>query len=742
MDDPAQTTAPPPSPHLLIAAALSDPGHDILLADNADTLVYIDPPSFKSTGHLQPESPSCIPHRVNSQNLLRTESLDLTRPFEARKLAPTIKRRGLAGVLPSGIRYVVDLTPPSEGDEAVTFTTELSCPLGIRTWARSKERWGLPEHCVGGTDENEEGGSQSALPAEYSGSRHRRGIVDILKVLHYINPCLDTPCKMWTYFALAKVLGIATHSEINVHILTWVYDPDNTKFIELHPEVAYRIACGIQCERMCQDAFSILVGEEALLRLADAGKEPRLQWPSRTIHGRPREPLEDGDRQRVEYASHSLLDRVIDRFLELAGADMLWFSQITAYHSIQAHTHTCYDCEHAANLVNTLKQYIRGHIFTVLAVNAGTAVTGKLSKKVVADDSYPTQDFVDACNSMSLPERIMTYSFWKGLVVIDDVSHRLFNPGPELGIRTLADVGSPLASFLAQGSAEIGNVDLSDLLLRANQYNRHVDPMSPRFGFRTIAMECIIEARTNTGVLGPLTWQHLASIFNPQDFIDQARSYIAVVAEQMIQAIRPDASFSITDTLTCLVDSEIQFLPLWAGGNEDGTGGVYTDQGMAELDTCGFSMFQPAVPTGHTVPSSISFPGADTSMYESTVQGASHRATASHLTDVMSVASEAFSAFSEDLSEQVDNIVPCVDQDAGTLSTSSGKQPEQADEDEFCVNMDSSADDELEDYFDTDSDDDDGGTAMVDSSGAIDALEDVAAGLERIDLGDVEAVSD
>lgn len=57
-------------------------------------------------------------------------------------------------------------------------------------------------------------------------------------------------------------------------------------------------------------------------------------------------------------------------------------------------------------------------------------------------------------------------------------------------------------------------------------------------------------------------------------FLDELASYIDHICHSMLS--KPDGSelTMLTDTLLCLTDKEWQYLPLWAGGNDDGSGGV------------------------------------------------------------------------------------------------------------------------------------------------------------------------
>lgn len=92
-----------------------------------------------------------------------------------------------------------------------------------------------------------------------------------------------------------------------------------------------------------------------------------------------------------------------------------------------------------------------------------------------------------------------------------------------------------------------------------------------------------------------------AIFFNLQDFFVEAHGYIEDFARQMLQSsdayLREEPlEIGITNTLVCLAESEWKYLPLWAGGNDDGSGGVYVDQ--PDTADLGFSSPGPDIHTG------------------------------------------------------------------------------------------------------------------------------------------------
>lgn len=75
---------------------------------------------------------------------------------------------------------------------------------------------------------------------------------------------------------------------------------------------------------------------------------------------------------------------------------------------------------------------------------------------------------------------------------------------------------------------------------------------------------------------GALPW------FNLDEFFTEAENKIKMISAAMLRPpdfdSRPDPlDVVLTDTLLCLEDSEWKYLPLWAGGNDDGSGGVFDD---------------------------------------------------------------------------------------------------------------------------------------------------------------------
>ncbi|KAH8755925.1 hypothetical protein BGZ57DRAFT_859686 [Hyaloscypha finlandica] len=125
--------------------------HSALLEGDALVLIRYpnNQPAFDPSGFQLSTT-----HRVHSANLLATGSAIFKHKLEDEwQNHRAIKRAGLLNNLPSGIKYVIDLTPPEEGDDALALTADLSCSPGVRYWFTAQSRLGVAQSLVAGKDE-------------------------------------------------------------------------------------------------------------------------------------------------------------------------------------------------------------------------------------------------------------------------------------------------------------------------------------------------------------------------------------------------------------------------------------------------------------------------------------------------------------------------------------------------------------------------------------------------------------
>lgn len=121
-----------------------------------DTLVFVDFPTPSNPAH----NVDCfvyawdsVKFRMDSKKLLDTGSSKL-----ADMLKPTYqfriqRRRKMVNKLPEGVKYLLDLTPPSEGDDLVFQMTEVSLTPGVTTWWTASEKHRVDDYVVTGHDD-------------------------------------------------------------------------------------------------------------------------------------------------------------------------------------------------------------------------------------------------------------------------------------------------------------------------------------------------------------------------------------------------------------------------------------------------------------------------------------------------------------------------------------------------------------------------------------------------------------
>ena len=406
----------------------------LLSETDGDTYVYIDPPPQ------QPEQ-NYISYRTYAaryaapMRVHRNKFLELDSPFFEKAFGPNaqrnfMRRRGLVGKLPEGIKYVLDLTPPTEGEEAVYLTTELCCSEGVRKWFMEGARWNISKTLIGGreeygplpqrsnlplqltsatgTEKDKDVEEATMIPLEYSPIRHRCAIERVLRAIEGHDPQLDSAPKVWTTFAVAKHFEI-THSLLTDYIVRWLRAAPNTHFLEVMPEVSLKIANGLQCYDLCRDMYAILVGEEALGNVFRAWNLPAVS-KTHNVHGRKRDSLPDDYQRYIEYASKVFVERIFAVSKDLAGTDMNWLDDMPEVAKLDP-PETPEDRIALEGFQNMLKDYVRGAIYHVLCASERALMPPDCDPH----DLFPRVPASQTFHRLHPQERIFTRTFWLAL---------------------------------------------------------------------------------------------------------------------------------------------------------------------------------------------------------------------------------------------------------------------------------------------------------------------------------------
>ena len=485
-----------------------------------DTLIYIDPPQR------QPEQDEyeyeLYIKRYTVPMLMKKHTLTRYSPGLAKLFGPSeqyrfLRRRKLANRLQGNVKYVIDLTPPSEGEDAVFLTTELCCSEGVRLWYQSNQIWSVSKTLVEGAEEHssvspkpvsrpllqipypaqrqriskltewkELGGHKvpvgsdteptcsTTMPLEYSPVRHRYAIERVLSALQGKDPILDSATKVWTTFAVAKNLEI-THSPLEDYIIRWLRAYPNSYFLEVLPEVSHQIADGLQNCNLAWDSFAILVGEEALDSLRDAHLSR-----SYTRFGRKKEALPEHVHTRIEYASKSFLERINNDFEDFVANGMRWIDELPEVRRLCAYAQPELQ-QTIQKLKDLLKDYVHGTIYRVLYADYRT-VPGPDLHRDGGQDLLPRVDRATVWATMTLGERILSRTYWDALR-----SFTLLQGFSNLDIQSRWDLGNGLDRFnkvemskLDRGTyREIRNSELEALIRTGQTHLNKAAVLSP-----------------------------------------------------------------------------------------------------------------------------------------------------------------------------------------------------------------------------------------------------------------------
>ncbi|KAF3072397.1 hypothetical protein CFAM422_005286 [Trichoderma lentiforme] len=638
--------------------------------NEGDTLVFID---FPDLSRRQWGQTDCygMPYsskkfRVHSKKLLATGSAKF-----ADMLSPTYqfriqRRKKLAKNLPEGIKYVLDLTPPSEGDELVFQMTQLSLTPGIIKWWASNALhkvsnwlvsghddvctcgqppipgWGLPREEVKEQrhDENSNGESASDINSninnmiannsnktddtdaingpkivppspqnlldkqahginrpyetpeyrnipDYCPIRHCNSIIRLLLMIEGRDVMLDSANRVWTLVALAKIFDCT--SVIRDQVAQWIMYGDNTKFIEVLPEEALQIGFALELVQVTQCAFRILVNE---LALKDTSTDSNRDLSRVTIFGRRLGNLDDELQNIVQHAARALVERILlipDSFQSQYSLDCWMVDEWVKLRKMEG---ILIEHRSASGLLalNALRD---------LMMAIQTTVSSAFDKLVLGD----TEDQRRAL--MSMDDDRATY-------VLPNDFQLLENILPELNLHQKL-----LCPFIYQQMGEMWDANNSQSKWLTAAYGLSTGSLRVQMARAQVHVQRMIEKAPELAALAPF------EMFMSQEngveggtlSVKDPLIDLNILNRQIHDAILPYSSswvrFDIEPALNLtrhmlltLDNNELKFLPLWAGGCNDGTGGVFeTELPPAQWGPNGPG---PAYHTGNTIPSTTS----------------------------------------------------------------------------------------------------------------------------------------
>ncbi|KAJ4270321.1 hypothetical protein NW762_002000 [Fusarium torreyae] len=621
-----------------------------------DTLVFIDYPVHHKGVLNHTDCHGIIyksqQFRVHSSKLLETGSSKF-----ADMLGPTYqfriqRRRKMVNKMPEGIKYLLDLTPPSEGDDLVFQMTELSLTPGIIKWwssslmndvdpwlvcghddvcmcnrlpkasADDKEQHDStsptkdnPESPLDLTNPTENGQQKPSLPIkpefalqmkarnenehyetppyrhipDYCPIRHRNGIVRLLMLIEGKGVILDSATRLWTLVKLGNIFDCG--SILRDRVTQWIMHGQNITFVEVLPEEALQIAFSLQIPQITENAFRILVNELALKLAADTKPNPHVAQTT-TIFGRKLGDLPDELDNLVQHAAQALVERVSDINAMMRNPRLFDFWDIEEWKKLRwleqmLEKETSPLSQSALNSLRLLMKALYfevGHMW---------------------DDVMTTPPTYNHETYISIDQDRLTYvepkDFEKATIIMQDFNsvQMLLCAAPynDLGVlldgRRYRNSRCTLSGYKQRTYRTL----LDDTTNAVRFFLTCVPRESKRSLWASIFPD---ELFPTMGVGRPLS--------NPMVSLDALEAGVKkglrpITLSWLRHDIEPPLNITRHLLLT-LTDNELKFLPLWAGGCDDGTGGVFEDPiPSTEMGPNGPG---PAYHTGHTIPSAPS----------------------------------------------------------------------------------------------------------------------------------------
>lgn len=696
--------------------------------DKGDTLVFIDYPDIQRRHSEQTDcygmSYSSQRFRVHSEKLLATGSAKFAEMLNPTYQFRVQRRKKLTKSLPEGIKYVLDLTPPSEGDDLVFQMTQLSLTPGIIKWWAANDLhkvtswlvtghddictcgqrpipgWGVPKEEMerksqtqqvfeepipyddkGKDKDKDNTNSEKVIPPtshdliskkmhginrpyetpnyrnipDYCPTRHRNNIIRLLMMIEGHDIMLDSANRVWTLVGLAKIFDCP--SVVRDPVTQWIMYNENTRFIEVLPEEALQMGCALELAQVTQCAFRILVNE---LAIKEASTSSRRDQSRVTIFGRRLGNLDDELHNIVQHAARALVERVSmipDAFKSNYSLDCWMVEEWVNLRKMEG----LLVQETSASCVMALAS------LRVLMTAIQNSVTNSFERLTVGDEnslsSFTTMD-----------EDRATYVLPEDFESLEEIEQDM-NLTQRL-----------LCPFIYRQLGDIWNTNLNESQWLSEATSGLSGPLMARV---RDGIQQVLYANPSKANL-PSWWVFLDKLEEPLTVKDPLVN-LPALNSQIHAAILPYSSswvrfdieppLNITRHILLTLDNnELKFLPLWAGGCNDGTGGVFE----AELPPASWGPNGPgpAYHTGNTIPSTSSVSGSlahDFSMIKfrgSTVVGSLDAqdsistvyAPGHVIADGVSIASESFDADGPENYQEARFVVPADHQDtAGAI---------------------------------------------------------------------------
>ena len=190
----------------------------------------------------------------------------------------------------------------------------------------------------------------------------------------------------------------------------------NDKFIEILPEVSYKIGSGLKSPAIARPAFAILVSEEAMIIASRLDGNWISGKPTVSRFFRHREHNDETTVSAIEAAAYSFQARVQGVMDKLIDEDMAWLDDLSVFAKLREFEVHCPPDKKSEvrNYISTLRDYIRANILGLLTEGLPSNLSKAANCHRRAEQYLKPMDFnFDSLwETLAVRERIMTKFFW------------------------------------------------------------------------------------------------------------------------------------------------------------------------------------------------------------------------------------------------------------------------------------------------------------------------------------------
>ncbi|KFH47725.1 hypothetical protein ACRE_013370 [Hapsidospora chrysogenum ATCC 11550] len=653
--------------------------------DEGDTRVFVDAPKINTDPRRRTNCDGVVPSSqsflVHSTKLLALEGSKFAQLLNNEIYQARVRRRRKPSEqMMEGVRYLLDLTPPSEGDELVFQMTELSLTPGILKWWNAHLIHGIRPELVKGHDDvcscrhgeqegnlgseerkksqpvnvvdgsifeprgadqenenastgavatpataqasveaaEEDGHNLISLPAspaqlirlralgrnetyktpshyqipDYCPFRHFCSIIRLLMMIEGKAVHLNSAARVWTMVGISKIFECP--SVVRDQVAQWILS--HPVFIEVLPEESLSIGFTLELPQVTRPAFRILVTE---LALEEAGDGKRAGNRHLTIFGRRLGEVGDEKYNLVQHAARALIERLTSQLKMLLNPDLLDFWELKEWKKLRQIESLLVAEDIDGAFVRALAQV---RLLMAALVHKVTAIMESAFETKLSRVSWSHADRARATY-------VAPKDFEQMMFIIPRLNRTqlllLTFFYSELEDRVYTNV---LQSGRSDHPGSRGQY-FSHMIRDLETELQVLADAHPARAYRDSWQFLLLsDAERGSTPQTPLSWDLRRTLPRPLIRLD-------ILEDELLDRIRPiilsrvwvdpwgfEPPLKITEhLLLTLTSNEMKFLPLWAGGNDDGTGGVF-EQFLppAEMGPSGPG---PSYRTGMTLPS-------------------------------------------------------------------------------------------------------------------------------------------